>query len=254
MKTTSALTENEAIKPVVSRTLRYRVSEIFGPVCQGEGALTGRPTIFVRFGGCDYRCVWCDSLYAVLPEYREEWEPLTTEDIVARVRNLLPPGTKRGHITLSGGNPALPILAPLVRELHYAGLTIAIETQGTLAPSWITEIDDITLSPKPPSSGNVTAFDPDSPLAKIIAARPDSVLKVVVFTEDDYAYARDVHRAFPDTPFWLQAGTLVNIATRDDLCDALTDWQDVVLADPDMQDVHVGAQMHAILKGHQRGI
>jgi organic radical activating enzyme len=49
---------------------RIRISKIFGPTIQGEGPLIGRPIVFVRTGGCDYRCSWCDTLYAVLPEYR----------------------------------------------------------------------------------------------------------------------------------------------------------------------------------------
>jgi 7-carboxy-7-deazaguanine synthase len=40
------------------------ISEIFGPTIQGEGALVGKPTVFVRTGGCDYRCDWCDTVYA----------------------------------------------------------------------------------------------------------------------------------------------------------------------------------------------
>jgi 7-carboxy-7-deazaguanine synthase len=56
---------------------RIRISEIFGPTIQGEGPLIGRPTVFVRTGGCDYRCSWCDTLYAVLPEYRDEWKLMT---------------------------------------------------------------------------------------------------------------------------------------------------------------------------------
>ena len=47
---------------------RFPVVEVFGPTIQGEGELAGVPTAFVRFGGCDYRCTWCDSLHAVLPE------------------------------------------------------------------------------------------------------------------------------------------------------------------------------------------
>ncbi|RWD90497.1 MAG: 7-carboxy-7-deazaguanine synthase QueE, partial [Mesorhizobium sp.] len=54
-----------------------RISEIFGPTVQGEGPLIGRPTVFVRTGGCDYRCRWCDTLYAVLPEFREDWTLMT---------------------------------------------------------------------------------------------------------------------------------------------------------------------------------
>ncbi len=48
-----------------TRSNEIRVSEIFGPTIQGEGVLIGLPTVFVRSGGCDYRCSWCDSLHAV---------------------------------------------------------------------------------------------------------------------------------------------------------------------------------------------
>jgi 7-carboxy-7-deazaguanine synthase len=56
------------VSTVVVKTRTYPVVEVFGPTIQGEGALAGLPTLFVRFGGCDYRCSWCDSLLAVLPE------------------------------------------------------------------------------------------------------------------------------------------------------------------------------------------
>ena len=51
---------------------QIRVNEIFGPTIQGEGALIGQPTIFVRTGGCDYRCSWCDTLHAVDSAYRDD--------------------------------------------------------------------------------------------------------------------------------------------------------------------------------------
>ena len=57
-----------------------RVSEIFGPTVQGEGALIGKPTVFVRTGGCDFRCSWCDTLHAVLPAHRHDWSPMTPEE------------------------------------------------------------------------------------------------------------------------------------------------------------------------------
>ena len=91
---------------------RIRISEIFGPTIQGEGPLVGRPTVFVRTGGCDYRCTWCDTLYAVLPEYHDEWTPMTPAAIMARVNELA--GGKPVLVSLSGGNPALQPLSPLI--------------------------------------------------------------------------------------------------------------------------------------------
>lgn len=51
--------------PPAAKTLP--VIEIFGPTVQGEGAEAGVPTHFLRLGGCDYRCAWCDTMYAVDP-------------------------------------------------------------------------------------------------------------------------------------------------------------------------------------------
>ncbi len=83
---------------------RIRISEIFGPTIQGEGPLVGHPTVFVRTGGCDYRCTWCDTLYAVLPEHRDEWTLMAPSEIMARVNGLS--GGKSVLVSLSGGNPA----------------------------------------------------------------------------------------------------------------------------------------------------
>jgi len=81
------------------------ISEIFGPTVQGEGPLIGRPTVFVRTGGCDYRCAWCDTLYAVLPEHRGEWRLMAPAEIERRIEELA--GNDPVLVTLSGGNPAL---------------------------------------------------------------------------------------------------------------------------------------------------
>src|SRR6056297_3563779 len=84
-----------------------RVSEIFGPTIQGEGALIGVPTVFVRLGGCDYRCSWCDSLHAVDSAYRESWTPMSAEAVMEAVAPV-------GRAALAGvavgrepGDPAL---------------------------------------------------------------------------------------------------------------------------------------------------
>jgi 7-carboxy-7-deazaguanine synthase len=243
-------------QPTSTKKLLLSVSEVYGPVCQGEGILIGRPTVFVRFGGCDYRCSWCDSLYAVLPEYRREWTRMTVEQIAEAVTTCLPTGHTRGHVTLSGGNPAIQPAGPLVNLLHDRGYRVAIETQGSIVPDWLHLIDDLTLSPKPPSSGNPTAYGRGTSLTKAITEGlgANVSLKVVVFDELDYAYAREVHATYPHIPFFVQAGTDVGVDSRDDLCDVLSTLQDRVLADPLMQDVAALPQLHVILKGHGRGI
>jgi len=108
-----------------------RISEIFGPTIQGEGPLIGRPTVFVRTGGCDYRCSWCDTLYAVLPEYHDEWVWMTAPQIIARVNELA--GGNPVLVSLSGGNPALQPLHPLIALGRRKGHSFALETQGSVA-------------------------------------------------------------------------------------------------------------------------
>src|SRR5712671_7030292 len=116
-----------------------RISEIFGPTIQGEGPLIGHPTVFVRTGGCDYRCRWCDTLYAVLPEYRDEWPAMSSHDIFARIEELS--GGKPLLVTLSGGNPVLQPLGRLIELGHAKGYRFAAETQGSVDAEWFAALD-----------------------------------------------------------------------------------------------------------------
>jgi 7-carboxy-7-deazaguanine synthase len=122
---------------------RIRISEIFGPTIQGEGPLIGRPTVFVRTGGCDYRCSWCDTLYAVLPEYHDEWVWMTAPRIIALVNELA--GGNPVLVSVSGGNPALQPLHPLIALGRRKGHSFALETQGSVAQPWFAELDWLIL-------------------------------------------------------------------------------------------------------------
>lgn len=196
------------------RTLR--VAEIFGPTVQGEGRLIGVPTWFVRFGGCDYRCSWCDSLHAVLPKHRGLWAPMTPAGIIDELSRLgvpretsrtVPRATHGPWITLSGGNPALFDLSGLVRDMQAEGWRVALETQGSRAQSWFETLDHLCLSPKPPSSGNVTPFA--DVRASLRFAPTETILKVVIFDDGDLAYAKAVFSAFPSVPAYLSVGNPV---------------------------------------------
>src|SRR5690348_13408634 len=123
------------VRKTQQRVRTIMVVEAFGPTVQGEGALIGKPTVFVRTGGCDYQhCSWCDTLYAVLPEHKSEWTPMTAEAIMDQVRRLS--GDQPILVTLSGGNPAIQPLGELIDLGHETGYTFALETQGSVAQSW----------------------------------------------------------------------------------------------------------------------
>ena len=181
-----------------------RISEIFGPTVQGEGALIGKPTVFVRTGGCDFRCRWCDTLYAVLPEYRHDWVSMTPEDILARVEHLT--GGNSILITLSGGNPAIQPLGRLIALGKERYHRFAMETQGSIHDTWFAALDWLILSPKPPSSEMSTDWPAFDACLAAAAGGPRTVLKVVVFDEADYSYARAAAARYHLLPVYLSVG------------------------------------------------
>ena len=181
-----------------------RISEIFGPTVQGEGPLIGRPTIFVRTAGCDYRCTWCDTLYAVLPEYRDEWSWMTPAEILTRVNELAGGGPVL--VSLSGGNPALQPLGALIALGRPQGHTFAFETQGSVARSWFAMLDWLIFSPKPPSAGVATDWNAFDACLSASQQQPRCVIKVAIFDDADYEYARAVGARYPELPLYLQVG------------------------------------------------
>jgi 7-carboxy-7-deazaguanine synthase len=196
-----------------------RISEIFGPTIQGEGPLIGRPTVFVRTGGCDYRCAWCDTMYAVLPAHRNEWASMTPAEIMARVDELAGGDAGGLLVSLSGGNPAMQPLGPLIGLGRRSGHSFALETQGSLAQPWFAELDWMIFSPKPPSSGMATDWKAFDACLAAAGARPRCVLKIVIFNDADYAYARTAAARYPALPVYLQVGNPApSLAAGDALC------------------------------------
>src|SRR5215204_1642191 len=100
-----------------------KISEIFHSV-QGEGKLTGVPSVFVRASGCNLRCVWCDTPYA---SWTPEGEDIPVEQIVRPVREF-----GAAYVVVTGGEPMImPDIVQLCDALHAAGLHITIETAAT---------------------------------------------------------------------------------------------------------------------------
>ena len=238
-----------------------RISEIFGPTIQGEGPLVGRPTVFVRTAGCDYRCKWCDTLYAVLPEYRDEWTQMTTAEILGRVNELA--ANQHVLISLSGGNPALQPLDDLCVLCRFNGHSLALETQGSVAQPWFAKLDWLILSPKPPSSGMTTDWDVLGACVEAAGGRPRCVLKIVVFDEADYAYARTVASHHPNLEVYLQVGNpapllasgkpMTEAADLGDLLKRLRWLAGMTIADR-WFDVTVLPQLHVLAWGNKRGV
>ena len=115
-----------------------RIAEIFHSV-QGEGFLTGTPSVFVRAAGCNLRCRFCDTPYA---SWHPEGPSRSVEQILAEIQKW-----DCRHVVLTGGEPMLfPDLVPLSRQLGRQGTHVTIETAGTVYQP--VSCDLMSISPK----------------------------------------------------------------------------------------------------------
>lgn len=142
------------------------VAEDFYTV-QGEGRHAGRAAYFVRLGGCDVGCEWCDAKYAWNPAL---FPPAGVGEVVGRVA-----ACGAQTVVVTGGEPLIYPLEPLTRALAGQGVRIHLETSGSHPFSG--RFDWVCLSPKRRRPPLDEAF-----------ARADE-LKVVVGCEEDFAWA-----------------------------------------------------------------
>lgn len=115
-----------------------RICEIY-PSIQGEGLLSGTPSLFVRTSGCNLRCWFCDTPFA---SWRPEGEHLSIGQIVRQVRN-----HDAKHVVLTGGEPMIYAnIAELTDAIREDGSHLTIETAGTIWHSLECEL--WSISPK----------------------------------------------------------------------------------------------------------
>lgn len=116
-----------------------RISEIFYSV-QGEGSLTGVPSVFVRTSGCNLRCTWCDTPYA---SWQPEGPEMSQQEILTEVMR-----HPTRYVVVTGGEPMIAKgIREFLTQLHDDGRHITIETAGTVPPAGL-HIDLASISPK----------------------------------------------------------------------------------------------------------
>jgi 7-carboxy-7-deazaguanine synthase len=150
---------------------------------QGEGFHQGRAAYFIRLGGCDVGCVWCDV--------KDSWDaskhPMVPIDtLVNEVKK-----TNTELVVITGGEPLMHNLDLLTKTLQEAGLETNIETSGSssLSGSW----DWICLSPK--------KFK--APLPEVVPHAHE--LKIVVFNKSDFTWAEEfAEQVAPNCKLYLQ--------------------------------------------------
>ncbi|MFZ1617999.1 MAG: 7-carboxy-7-deazaguanine synthase QueE [Flavobacteriales bacterium] len=156
---------NNVSQPAQAGTI-LPVMEAFHTI-QGEGAFTGQAAYFIRLGGCDVGCTWCDV--------KESWDAATHP--LQTVEHIVGEAVKHPAriAVVTGGEPLMHDLAPLTKGLHDAGFRTHIETSGSspISGDW----DHICFSPK--------KFKDAVPGFHLLAHE----LKVVVFNKHDLQWA-----------------------------------------------------------------
>ena len=136
---------------------------------QGEGFYQGHAAYFIRLGGCDVGCVWCDV--------KESWDAdahpkVSVQEMVSRAKSS---GTE--IVVITGGEPAMYDLTLLTDELKKAGLRTNIETSGAypVTGTW----DWVCFSPKKFKAPDASIY----PVA--------NELKVIIYNKSDFKWAED---------------------------------------------------------------
>jgi 7-carboxy-7-deazaguanine synthase len=175
-----------------------KISEIFGPTIQGEGAAAGRHCLFVRLALCNLECAWCDTPYTwaytpekasklaipVVHDRDENTRDMTAAMIIEELCRLWPMRVMPTMVVISGGEPLMQQndLIVLTAMLRQYGHDVHIETAGTLKPS--TSLDDLVsqynVSPKLAHSGNVESKRIKPEVLKFFAGNYKTWFKFVV--------------------------------------------------------------------------
>jgi len=182
---------------------------------QGEGYYKGSAAYFIRIGGCDVGCHWCD----VKESWDAEKHPPTAIDTIVREAKKY-----SDTIVITGGEPLMWDMTPLTAALKEAGLKIHIETSGAYAITgrW----DWFCLSPKKNKLPTQEA-----------AARADE-LKVIIYNKDDFRFAEEqAKRVGKDCVLYLQP----EWSKREEMMPLMVDY---VLANPQWK---VSLQTHKYL-------
>jgi 7-carboxy-7-deazaguanine synthase len=198
-------------------------------------------------------------MYAVDPvQVRASAEHLDASQITTRVAQL---EGKAEWVVISGGNPALHELGGLVDGLQGEGLRVAVETQGSIWKEWLGQVDRLTVSPKPPSSGmagevHEAQFEGFMQKAGANGSWDGVALKIVCFDEVDLAWAKQVASRWPGPDLHLSAGTPVPPPA--DLAKAVgksfRHLCESVAGDPGLSHARVLPQLHVIAWGEERGV
>jgi 7-carboxy-7-deazaguanine synthase len=183
--------KNPKRAPVKSDGSALDVQEIFATL-QGEGPYVGWPSVFLRLGGCNLACDFCDTEF-------ESFSARRLDDILSDIRMLANNETGarvRRLVVITGGEPLRQNLAPLCEALLQEGFKVQIETNGTLFQA-LPEAVEIICSPKI-SGGKYHTLHPD------LLTRITALKFIVRATVGDYHAVAEVGQLERNIPVYVQ--------------------------------------------------
>lgn len=169
--------------PNIEALLNYKfnISEIFYSI-QGEGSRAGLPCVFVRLQGCELRCWWCDTDYAL--DLKQKAESLSGKEILHKIQLT---GIK--FVTITGGEPLnQKAVIPLMSLLCDKGYLVALETNGHIDISEVDKRVIKIMDIKCPNSG-MAKFNNFNNL-KYLDKKDE--IKFVVANREDYDFAKKI--------------------------------------------------------------
>ena len=134
----------------------YTVNEVFYSI-QGEGFWTGTPAVFIRLAGCNLACPWCDTDHS--KKYSATEQELLTAVMARSKQGYASPRAR--HVVLTGGEPLIQDVVPLVEQLADNRFYVHLETNGTreLTSLLRRNIAWVTVSPKTGSEVKLASTD-----------------------------------------------------------------------------------------------
>jgi len=216
---------------------KYAVAEIFKSI-NGEGKKAGELATFIRLFGCNLNCSWCDTKWSISGDEYRLWD---IDEIIERVKQY-----NCHNITLTGGEPLMQDVYPLLKKLVDLGYEVEIETNGSVSIEKYIELNNVsfTLDYKLPSSGmedkmlvdNYKFIDRDDVIKFVIGSKEDLEKCYRVVCEYDLINKTNVY--------------LSSVFGKIDL-------QDIVgfMSDKNWNGVRLQIQMHKIIwEPNMRGV
>lgn len=229
------------------------VSEVFGPTFQGEGPHLGQRAAFIRLGGCNLACSWCDTPYtwdATRYNLREELTRTPVDALLDAITSM-----RVRRVVVSGGEPLLwqdkVGWAELLGGLTRTGHRVEVETNGTLEPSSISRayVDTFNVSPKLAHSGDPAHRRIHPRVLRrfaVMAHHHQAVMKVVVRSSGDVSSTRQLADSVK-FPLWA-----VYVMPEGTTTQALTGCTEIAEAAL-KQGVNMTTRLHVLVWGEERG-